>query len=91
MTDYTPVLQRTRGATVESLHYGAAAVVDSAGNLLAFIGSPQTTAFMRSAAKPIQALPFMEHEGDVTYELSDCEIAQICASHAGTDMHVAAV
>lgn len=34
MTSYTPVLERTRGTTVESLHYGAAAVVDSSGKLL---------------------------------------------------------
>jgi L-asparaginase II len=45
---------------------------------------------MRSTAKPLQALPFIEHEDpkDTSYTP---EIAILCASHSGTDSHVAAV
>mgnify|MGYP002640960837 CR=1 FL=1 len=91
MADYIPILERTRGTTVESVHYGAAAVVDSSGKLLTQIGNPQLVTFMRSSAKPFQALPFIERGGDVTFGLIPREISQICASHAGTDMHVEAV
>jgi L-asparaginase II len=88
MANYTPVLERTRGTTVESLHYGAATVVDSSGKLLAWIGDPQLATFLRSAAKPFQALPFIERGGARAFNLLPAEIAQICASHAGTNHHV---
>ncbi|NQU31445.1 MAG: asparaginase [Anaerolineae bacterium] len=91
MTSYTPVLERTRGTTVESLHYGAAAVVDSSGKLLAWIGNPELVTFLRSAAKPFQAIPFVEQGGARAFGLLPREISQICASHAGTDMHVEAI
>ena len=88
---YAPLLERTRGTTVESLHYGAAAVVDSSGKLLARIGDPQTVTFLRSAAKPFQALPFIEQDGARVFNLLPHEISQICASHGGTDLHAQTV
>ncbi|MBT3336542.1 MAG: asparaginase [Anaerolineae bacterium] len=91
MTDHAPLLQRTRGTTVESLHYGAAAVVDSSGKLLAWIGNPQHKTFLRSAAKPFQALPFIERGGAREFNLLLHEIAQICASHGGTNLHAQTV
>ncbi len=91
MTNYAPVLERTRGTTVESLHYGAATVVDSSGRLLAWIGDPQHLTFLRSAAKPFQALPFIERGGAREFGLLPHEIAQICASHGGTDLHAQTV
>jgi L-asparaginase II len=86
-TSYRPVYELTRGRIVESVHYGAAAVVDSGGRLLAFWGDPGLTTFMRSSAKPFQALPFVEEGGPEHFGLSSKEIALICASHSGTDDH----
>jgi L-asparaginase II len=91
MSHYAPLLERTRGTTVESLHYGAAAVVDSSGKLLASLGDPKMVTFMRSAAKPFQALPFIEHGYALDLGLAPHEIAQICASHGGTDLHAQTV
>jgi L-asparaginase II len=88
---YAPIFELTRGTTVESIHYGAAAVVDSSGKLLASIGDPQTVTFLRSSAKPFQALPFIERGGHKTFDFTQREVALICASHAGTDMHAEAV
>lgn len=85
---YVPVFQRTRGGVVESVHFGAAAVVDSSGRLLASIGDPQTVTFMRSSAKPFQALPFVENGGPDHFAFTPKETALICASHSGTDDHV---
>ena len=84
-------MERTRGKKVESLHYASAVLVDSSGKLLAWIGNPQLATFLRSSAKPFQALPFIEQGGARDLGLTPREIAQICASHAGTDMHVSAV
>ena len=86
--EYQPVFELTRGNIVESTHFGAVAVVDSNGRLLAWYGDPKCVTFMRSSAKPLQALPFIEHGGDQTFHLTSKEIAIICASHEGTDEHI---
>lgn len=85
---YLPIFETTRANTVETIHYGAVVVVDSTGRLSAWQGDPQRITYMRSSAKPLQALPFIEIGGDQTYHLTSREIAIICASHDGTDMHV---
>ncbi len=87
--NFQPVYQLTRGGTVESIHFGAAAAVDSAGRLLASIGDPHTITFMRSTAKPFQALPFFEAGGPAHFGLTLKETALTCASHEGTDDHAA--
>ncbi|MBT3316186.1 MAG: asparaginase [Anaerolineae bacterium] len=91
MQPYAPVLERTRGTRAESLHYAAAALVDSSGKLLAWIGNPRQDTFLRSSAKPFQAMPFIEQGYARDLGLLPRQISQICASHGGTDMHAEAV
>jgi L-asparaginase II len=88
---YLPIFELTRGKIVESIHYGAVAVVDSEGKLTAWYGDPQAVTFLRSSAKPFQVTPFIEHGGQSAYHLTLREIAIICASHSGTDEHVRVV
>ncbi|MFO8035280.1 MAG: asparaginase [Anaerolineales bacterium] len=85
---YQPIYHFTRGEIVESIHYGAIAVVNARGDLIASHGDPETTTYLRSTAKPFQALPFIARGGDQKYHLTDQEIALICSSHSGTDEHV---
>jgi L-asparaginase II len=85
---YQPIFEVTRGRIVESIHFGAAAVVDSGGRLLAGLGDTKVITFLRSSAKPFQALPFIERGGDQTFHLTSREVALICGSHDGTDEHV---
>jgi len=89
--DYQPVFEVTRGGIVESLHYGAVVVVDSNGRVLSWIGDPQIVTFMRSSAKPIQALPFIEAGGDQFFHLTSRELAIICGSHDGSDEHLSII
>ncbi len=87
-----PVLARVlRGARIESRHRGAAAVVDESGRLLAGAGDPAQPIFLRSAAKPFQALPLLEAGGVERFRLSQRDIAVICASHGGEPRHVRTV
>ena len=72
-------------------HTGAIAVVDATGQLVASYGDPYRVSYLRSSAKPFQALPLIEAGGQEKYALSEREIALICASHSGTDEHVALV
>lgn len=87
-TPYVPVFELTRGETVESIHFGAVAVVNSAGELVASVGNPQGVAFLRSTSKPFQALPFIEAGGQSHFGYSTQEVALMCASHSGTDAHI---
>lgn len=85
------LVEVTRGPIVESVHYGAIAVSDVDGNLLAWAGNPGTIAYYRSSSKPIQAVPLVESGGADHFGLSDEEIAVVCGSHGGEDIHVRAV
>ncbi len=89
--DYSLMLELTRGRIVESVQFGAVAVVDSSGRLLASYGNPRLVTFLRSSAKPFQVLPFIERGGDGTFHLTSKEVAILCGSHDGTDEHVEVV
>lgn len=87
-SSYAPMIAVTRGEITESFHWGAAAVVDINGHLVASYGDPQLVTFLRSSSKPIQALPLIELGGKEAYQLSAKEISLMCASHRGMDIHV---
>lgn len=84
----TPLVELTRGPLVESIHFGALAVVAADGKQIAGAGDPYFIANMRSSSKPFQTLPLIENGGIEKFNLSDREIAITCASHSGTDEHV---
>lgn len=84
---YLPVLELTRGEAIESVHFGAIAIVNSHGELVGSYGDPKTVSFLRSSAKPFQVLPFIENDGHKRWNLTQREIAILCASHTGTEDH----
>jgi L-asparaginase II len=88
---YQPLVETTRGPIVESIHYGAAVVVNSRGETLFSIGDAQNSVYLRSSSKPLQVLPFVEEGGIEKYHLTAKEVAILCASHSGTDEHVATI
>ncbi|HXH02108.1 MAG TPA: asparaginase [Candidatus Competibacteraceae bacterium] len=87
---HAPLAVATRGDTVESVHYGSIAVVDTAGELLHAVGDPQALTFCRSACKPFQAVPLVAAGGLERFALSEAETALLCASHSGEPCHVQA-
>lgn len=54
---------------------------------MARIGDPGMATFVRSAAKPFQALPLVLAGGIERFGLDDADLALICASHGGTPEH----
>lgn len=76
-----------RAGLVESYHIGSVAIANARGELLAWHGDPQTTTFLRSSAKPFQALPLVESGAADRFGLSPQQIALTAASHSGTDRH----
>lgn len=90
-TGQNPVLAlATRSGHVESWHRGAVAVRHGDELLLA-IGDVEAPVFARSATKPLQALPFVEHGLPERLGLPPEELAVVCASHDGAAVHTAAV
>jgi L-asparaginase II len=75
-----------RGGVVESRHRVHAVRVEG-GTAVEAWGDPELMTFMRSSAKPLQALPLVR-----AYEnLSDEEVAIACASHGAAPEQLAAV
>jgi L-asparaginase II len=83
------VVEATRGGRIESAHRGAGAVVDPDGGVVMTFGDAEQAVYPRSAVKALQALPLIESGAADRFGLSDKEIALACASHSGSDDHVA--
>lgn len=88
MTSAQPLLELIRGSIVEATHFGCIAVVDLTGKLLHSYGDPETVAFLRSSAKPFQALPFVEQGGVEHFGFIQKELSISCASHETAQMHL---
>lgn len=80
-----------RKNTIESIHHGAIAVVDSSGKFLYSVGDPNFVTFLRSSAKPLQALVVVESGAAEAFGLTQQEIAIISGSHNGEKKHVRVV
>jgi L-asparaginase II len=81
------MVEVTRGGVPESRHRVHAAVVDADGRLRAFAGEPDFVTFLRSAAKPLQALPLVEDGAFDRYGMTLRELALCCGSHSGSAEH----
>lgn len=84
-----PLVLTTRGAYVENVHSGHVAVVTADGKLTAHAGDANILNFLRSTAKPVQALPSIMGGVLEAYGLGDDAVALMCASHQGTPAHIA--
>jgi L-asparaginase II len=86
-----PLVEVRRGPIVESRHRGHLAAVDDVGNLVAFTGEPETVTYLRSSAKPFQALPLVTSGAADRFGLTEVELAVACGSHSGQDLHAETV
>lgn len=90
---YSPeaVARVLRGEVVESIHYGCAAVVNAEGRLLYRVGDPYLVTYLRSSAKPLQAVAVVESGAAREFGLTSTEIAVMAGSHSGEEKHIQAV
>ncbi|HSD48190.1 MAG TPA: asparaginase [Pyrinomonadaceae bacterium] len=82
-----PLVEVRRGAITESRHRGHVVAIDPDGNVVAFLGSPETVTFLRSSAKPFQAMPLLVSGAAERFGFTDREVALACASHNGEPIH----
>lgn len=91
MPDNPILVEVTRANEIESVHRGAACVVDAEGGIVAGVGDIAQGVCPRSAIKFLQALPLVESGAADAFRVSDEELALACASHSGEPMHVTRV
>jgi len=82
------VVEVERSGLIESTHPVDVAVTRPDGTLVAWAGDPETVAYLRSSAKPVQALACLEN-GWMPSSVDQIAIA--CGSHNGEREHVDAV
>lgn len=80
-----------RGSLVESRHLGHVAVASTAGDAKACLGEAEARIFLRSAAKPIQALVPVQAGVQEAFGLEARHVAVMCGSHHGLERHTTAV
>lgn len=84
-----PILaQSIRGNILESVHRGAAVVVDSSGRVVKSWGNYNQLVSPRSALKFVQALPLIETGAAYAFNVNDAQIALACSSHSGEPLHL---
>lgn len=83
------LIELTRGPRVECRHAGSIAVARPDGELVLALGDIATPIYPRSAVKAFQAIPLLETGAADRFGFGKAEIALACASHSGTERHVA--
>ncbi|HEU4509958.1 MAG TPA: asparaginase [Pyrinomonadaceae bacterium] len=81
------LVEVTRGSITESRHRGHIVVLEPDGKIIGYAGAPETVTFLRSSAKPFQALPLITSGAAERFGFTDQEIAIACASHNGEPIH----
>ncbi len=82
-----PLVLLTRNERVESIHRGLLCVMDGEKNMKYHLGNPETLIYIRSTAKPFQALPLALSGAMEKYDLTLRELAVACGSHSGQPFH----
>ncbi|MDQ6422731.1 asparaginase [Paenibacillus sp. LHD-117] len=85
------LVEEYRGGYLENVHEGHICGVDETGEVRYVSGDSQWVTFMRSAAKPMQAIPAFMGGFDDKFGFTDEEKAIMMASHRALPYHVEAL
>lgn len=86
-----PHVRVERGDRLESAHRIHVVVAEPDGTRWASLGDPNRGVYLRSIAKPLQALPLVASGAADALGLTPEELAVATGSHSGEDAHVEAV
>jgi L-asparaginase II len=82
-----PLVEVWRGGVVESRHRGHVCACEADGRVVAQLGEPEMTTYLRSSAKPFQALPLVASGAADRFGFDERELAIACGSHSGEPLH----
>lgn len=91
ITTPAPLVEIWRGEIVESRHRGHIVACEPDGKIIASLGAPETVTYLRSSAKPHQAIPLIASGAADRFGFTPQEIALACGSHNGEAIHVETV
>ncbi|KKI89644.1 asparaginase [Bacillus sp. SA1-12] len=77
-----------RNGLLENIHPGHICGVTSMGQIKYKVGDTEHLTFLRSALKPIQAIPAIAHQIQESFKLTNRETSLIAASHRGENFHI---
>jgi L-asparaginase II len=81
----------TRGEEADTVHTGTACLSDARGDILWSLGDVEDRAFLRSSAKPLQAMPVITTGAAEAFGLDEQDLAILCGSHTGGPEQIAQV
>ena len=70
-----PLVEVRRGGITESRHRGHVTAIEPDGNMVAQLGAFETVTFLRSSAKPFQALPLVVSGAADRFGFTEREVA----------------
>ncbi|UHA74763.1 asparaginase [Paenibacillus sp. 481] len=82
------LVEETRNGWLECEHYGAICGVGPDSTIPYALGDIERPMFLRSAGKPLQAIPVVQSGALERYELNDQALALMTASHRGESIHM---
>lgn len=85
------LVEEYRGGILECIHTGHICGVSDDGNVKYEVGDVDFVAFLRSSAKPIQAIPVLKRGLDKKYNITEKETTIFAASHRAQSWHVEAL
>ncbi|WP_274365108.1 asparaginase [Paenibacillus thermotolerans] len=85
------LVEEHRGGALENVHHGHICGVDETGRVIYSAGDPEWVSYMRSAAKPFQAIPSFVHGIGAKFGLTDEELTMLTASHRAEPHHMKAL
>src|SRR5215210_6327167 len=91
ISEPAPLVEVRRGQIIESRHRGHVVAVDAEAKLIARLGQPEVATYLRSSAKPFQAMPLLATGAADRFGFTEKEIAIACASHNGEAIHTETV
>lgn len=81
------IVEVTRGSIVESCHRGMIAIVEPNNKLVSSVGNIDFVTYLRSSAKPHQAISVILSGAAKHFNFSNSEIALMAGSHSGEPYH----
>lgn len=91
MMNYPVLVEEYRGGMHENTHMGVVCGINEKGEVIYSVGDENHMTFLRSAAKPFQAIPVIQNGIDEKFGLTSEEAALFAASQRGESYHLEAL
>ncbi|MFJ7935796.1 asparaginase [Sporosarcina sp. NPDC096371] len=89
--NYSILVEEYRGDFLENVHMGVICGINEESEVIYSVGDENQMTFLRSAAKPFQAIPVIQYGVDDKFGLTSKEASLFTASQRGESYHIEAL